>query len=81
MIVVNAGNLYVDADSDEAFASYLQLTDYFLKVQPEIPIVVNRFRTKQMIEALDRSDTTLLTFLETVLKTIDSRRNNKNDTH
>ena len=77
MIVVNGGNLYVDADSDEAFASYLQLTDYFLKAQPEIPIVVNRFRTKQMIEALDRSDTTLLTFLETVLKTIDSRRKNK----
>ena len=81
MIVVHVGNLYVDADSDEAFASYLQLTDYFLKVQPEIPIVVNRFRTKQMIAALDRSDTTLLTFLETVLKTIDSRRNNKNDKH
>lgn len=81
MIVVNAGNLYVDADSDEALASYLQLTDYFLKVQPEIPIVVNRFRTKQMIEALDRADTSLLTFLEMVLKTIDSRRNNKNDTH
>lgn len=81
MIVVHDGNLYVDADSDEAFASYLQLTDYFLKVQTEIPIVVNRFRTKQMIAALDRSDTTLLTFLETVLKTIDSRRNNKNDKH
>ena len=81
MIVVHDGNLYVDADSDEAFAAYLQLTDYFLKVQPEIPIVVSRFTTKQMIEALDRADTSLLTFLETVLKTIDSRRNNKNDTH
>lgn len=79
MIVVNGGNLYVDADSDEAFASYLQLTDYFLKVQPEIPIVVNRFRTKQMIAALDRADTNLLTSLELVLKIIDSRRK-ENDT-
>lgn len=77
MIVVNDGNLYVDANSDEAFVSYLQLTDYFLKVRPEIPIVVNRFRTKQMIAALDTADTDLLTFLETVLKTIDSRRKDK----
>lgn len=74
MIVVNNGNLYVDADADEAFASYLQLTDYFLKVQPEIPIVVNRFRSKDMIAAIEHADTNLLTFLEAVIKIIDSRR-------
>ena len=77
MIVVNAGNLYVDADPDEAFTSYLQLTDYFLKARPEVPIVVNRFRTQQMIAALDKADTELLSLYELLLKAIDDRRKDK----